>query len=126
MLLNKHVFMYIYIEDLCIQNDQNVVNPYAKTRERALLQLVFDKTIKNASSILDNELIEIIKSHQNGDLTLLYNVMAAYGLNSTDSWKCLLSYTQSMVTCTICRGPVLWYKNDLNQPAKIDRFGYYL
>lgn len=98
---------------------------YTETRERALLQLVFDMTMKNVSSfILDNELIEIIlKSHGEKKLMLFYNAMAACGLNTINSWKCLLSYTQSMVICAVCRGPVLWQKPDLNQRAKVDRFG---
>lgn len=110
-----------------IQNNQIRVHndSYTEARERALLQLIFDKTMKNASFILDNELIDIIVSHPKKNLTLLYNAMAAYGLNSLDSWKCLLSYTQSMVTCGICHGPVMWYKSDLDQPTKLDRFGHF-
>lgn len=114
--------------DLRTQNRQNAVDSeYTETRERALLRLVFDMTVKNLSSfILDNELIEIImKSHGEKKLTLFYNAMAACGLNTINSWKCLLSYTQSMVTCAVCRIPVLWRKPDLNQRAKVDRFGHF-
>lgn len=104
------------------QNNHITIDPYTEAREQDLLRLVLDKTIKNVSFVLDNELIEIIKSHPKKHLTLLYNAMAAYGLHNIDSWKFLLSYTQSMVTCTICRGPVLWHKNELNQPEKVERF----
>lgn len=99
---------------------------YTETRERALLQLIFDMTMKNVSSfILDNELIElIIKLHGEKNFTLFYNAMAACGLNTMDSWKYLLSYTKSMVTCTVCRVPILWYKHDLNQRSKVYRFGH--
>jgi len=109
--------------DLQIRNEKKTVDSYTETRERALLQLVFDMTMKNSSFILDNELIEIIKSHPKNNLILLYNAMAAYGLNNIDSWRCLLSYTQSMATCAICHGLVMWHKTDnINQPENIDRF----
>ncbi|VVC37015.1 Dynein regulatory complex protein 1, C-terminal [Cinara cedri] len=110
--------------DLRVQNQRNAMDlQYTETRERALLQLVFDMTMKNVSSfILDNELIEIIiKTHGEKSLTLFYNTMAACGLNTTDSWKCLLSYVQSMVTCADCRGPVMWHKPDFDHRAKADR-----
>ncbi|XP_025194962.1 dynein regulatory complex protein 1 [Melanaphis sacchari] len=107
--------------DLRVQNDRRSVDSYTETRERALLQLVFDMTMRNSSFILDNELIEIIKSHPKKNLILLYNAMAAYGLNNIDSWRCLLLYTQSMATCAICRGPVIWHKTDsINQSANTD------
>eukprot|EP00102_Acyrthosiphon_pisum_P014853 XP_008185138.1 PREDICTED: dynein regulatory complex protein 1 isoform X2 [Acyrthosiphon pisum] len=106
--------------DLRVQNDKKSVDSYTDTRERALLQLIFDMTMKNNSFILDNELIEIIKSHPKNNLILLYNAMAAYGLNNIDSWRCLLSYAQSMATCAICEGPVMWHRTDINQPANID------
>jgi len=80
--------------------------------------------MKNNSFILDNELVEIIKSHPKNNLILLYNAMAAYGLDNIDSWRCLLSYAQSMVKCAICEGPVMWHRTDKNQPANIDRFGF--
>lgn len=111
--------------DLRVQNQRDAVDSqYTETRERALLQLVFDMTMKNVSSfILDNELIEIIiKAHGEKSLTLFYNTMAACGLNTIDSWKCLLSYAQSMVTCADCRGPVLWHKPDFDHCAQVDRF----
>jgi len=114
---------------LPIQNDKKSIDSYTETRERALLQLIFDMTMKNNSFILDNELIEIINSHPKNNLILFYNTMAAYGLNNIDSWRCLLSYTQSMVTCANCDGPVMWYKTDINQPANTDRFeifGYWI
>lgn len=108
-----------------VQNDPNAVNSYTESREQALLQLIFDKNMKNASFILDNNLIEIIKSHPKQNLILMYNTMAAYGLNSIDSWKFLLSCTQSLVTCGLCQGPVLWHKSDINQSEKMFRFVYY-
>lgn len=110
--------------DLGVQNDKKSVDSYTETRERALLQLIFDMTMKNNSFILDNELIEIIKSHPKNNLILLYNAMAAYGLNNIDSWRCLLSHAQSMVSCAICDGPVMWHRTDISQPANIDRFGF--
>ncbi|XP_026806274.1 dynein regulatory complex protein 1 [Rhopalosiphum maidis] len=107
--------------DLRLRNDKKSVDSYTETRERALLQLVFDMTIKNSSFILDSELIEIIKSHPKNNLILLYNAMAAYGLNNIDSWRCLLSYAQTMVTCAICCGPIVWHKTDnINHSANID------
>ncbi|XP_060852929.1 dynein regulatory complex protein 1 isoform X2 [Rhopalosiphum padi] len=107
--------------DLRLRNDKKSVDSYTETRERALLQLVFDMTIKNSSFILDSELIEIIKSHPKNNLILLYNAMAAYGLNNIDSWRCLLSYAQTMVTCAICCGPIVWHKTDnINQSTNID------
>lgn len=115
--------VHIIIIDLQVQIDQTNLDSYTKTRERALLQLVFDMTVKNASFILDRELIEIIKLHKKEKLTLLYNAMAACGLHSIDSWKCILSYTQTMATCAVCTRPVLWHKNDI--PVNVDRFGYY-
>lgn len=118
--ISNHIFI-----DTRVQNNQIHNDLYTKTRERALLQLIFDKTMKNASFILDNDLIDIIVSHPKKNLTLVYNVMAACGLNSLDSWKYLLSCTQSMVTCGVCHGPVMWYKSDLDQPTKIDRFGHF-
>jgi len=113
--------------DLRLRNDKKSVDSYTETRERALLQLVFDMTIKNSSFILDSELIEIIKSHPKNNLILLYNAMAAYGLNNIDSWRCLLSYAQTMVTCAICCGPIMWHKTDnINQSTNIDRFGHWI
>lgn len=106
-----------------VEKEQNAVDSYSDTKERALLQLVFDSTVKNSRFILDSELIEIIKSHPKQNLTLLYNAMSAYGLNNIEAWKCLLSYIQSMANCAVCRGPVVWYKSDLNQLTKVDRFG---
>lgn len=123
--MNCLLFLDNFTVSLRVQNDKKSVDSYTEARERALLQLIFDMTIKNCSFILDDELIEIIKSHPKNNLILLYNAMAAYGLNNIDSWQCLLSYTQSMVTCAICDGPVMWHKTDISQPANIDRFGMF-
>jgi len=122
VLLNCNLFLDNFTVSLPIQNDEKSVDSYTEARERALLQLIFDMTMKNNSFILDNELIEIIKSHPKNNLILFYNAMAAYGLNNINSWRYLLSYTQSMVTCAICDGPIMWHKTNINQPANIDRF----
>lgn len=110
-----------------VECDGNAVsaaaNAYAECRERALSRLVFDAIVDNAPSILDNELIAIVKAHRDSRLTLLYNVMAAYGLNGPDSWQRLLSYTRTMASCAICRGPVLWRERRSDRPAIVDRFG---
>uniref|UniRef100_A0A2S2Q9G5 Coiled-coil domain-containing protein n=1 Tax=Sipha flava TaxID=143950 RepID=A0A2S2Q9G5_9HEMI len=107
-------------ENLRVENDQDAVDSYAEARKRIMMRLIFDATIRNASFIIDNELIDIVKSHPKKNLILLYNAMAAYGLNTMDSWRCLLSYAQSMVKCQVCRTPVLWRKSGVDRQEKVD------
>lgn len=113
------------------QSASTAADSYAEARERSLLRLVFDATAKNASFVLDDALLETAKTHPKRDLALLYNAMAACGLNSTESWRLLLSGARSTATCVVCRGPVLqWRENDRVDGSAggretEDRFGYY-
>ncbi|XP_050424909.1 dynein regulatory complex protein 1 [Adelges cooleyi] len=82
--------------------------PYGRRRERALLKLILEMTLKNCTFLLDDQLMEIIDSSTEKTLSLLYNIMAVCGLNNMYAWNLMISRVKSSVICEVCRGPVAW------------------
>ncbi|XP_050527925.1 dynein regulatory complex protein 1-like [Daktulosphaira vitifoliae] len=85
-----------------------VQNKYIIERDKALMRLILDLTVKESHLTVDENLIEIIRPYRMKNLPIVYNVIKTLGLSSADSWDLFKSNFRPFVQCAVCDTQVNW------------------
>ncbi|XP_050524819.1 dynein regulatory complex protein 1-like isoform X2 [Daktulosphaira vitifoliae] len=115
--------------DKVIKKDDIVdfsISPYSRYREQAFLNLIMEKTLDNASFLLDDQLLDIINTHSEKNLSLLFNILATCGIKTTITWNQMLFNVREQVICDICQKPVTWHKPETLQSIDKSKMEYQL